>query len=197
MSLSYGDLKKGVLFVLEGQPYEVLEGQFLRMQQRKAVMQTKIRNLMTGKIIDRNWQASDEFEEAEVERKTAMFIYVKPNRQAGGIDEYWFNEKGNPANRFSISAELLGEGRHFLKTNVEVAALEFRGKVIKVSLPVKMDFEVTEAPPSVKGNTAQGGNKSVTIDGGAKVNVPVFINAGDIIKINTETGEYVERVEKK
>lgn len=188
--LSYTDLKKGILFVLDGEPYEVLDSHFLRMQQRKAVMQTKIRNLITGKIVDRNWQASDEFEEAEVEKKQAIFIYS--NR-----GEFWFHEENNPKNRFSAKEELLGENAKFLKPNTKVTAVFFNNRIIKIYLPVKMDFKVIEAPPSIKGNTAQGGTKMVTIEGGAKISVPLFVDVGDIIRINTETGEYVERVGKK
>lgn len=208
--LSYTDLKKGIIFVMDGQPYEVLESSFLRMQQRKAVMQTKIRNLITGKVLDRNFQPSDEFEEAEVEKKPAVFIYKKPGRGApastrvgssaqGGqaADEYWFHEKGNPANRFMLPAEALGAQVQFFKPNTEVTTVVFGDKVISVKLPIKMDFEVIEAPPSVRGATAAGGTKQVVIEGGAKINVPFFVNEGDIIRINTETGEYVERVEKK
>lgn len=188
--LAYTDLKKGVLFVLDGDPYEVLEANFLRMQQRKAVVQTKIRNLATGKILDRNWQASDNFEEAEVERRSAVFIYA--NR-----GEYWFTEEGNPKARFSLSADVIGGQAQFLKPDTKVDTWIFNDKVIKVAVPIKMEFKVIEAPPSTKGNTAQGGNKSVTIEGGAKVNVPLFIDQDEMIRVNTQTGEYVERVEKR
>jgi elongation factor P len=187
--LSYTELKKGALFVLDGDPYEVIESGFLRMQQRKAVVQTKIRNLVTGKILDRNWQASDYFEEAEIEKKDVLFLY-------GHRGEYWFSEPGNPKNRYSLKEELIGGGVKFLKPNTTVQTVWFNGKIIKVTLPVKMEFKVTEAPPAIKGNTAQGGSKQVTIEGGATVTAPLFINEGDIIKINTETGEYVERVNK-
>src|SRR5260221_3281197 len=98
--LAYTELKKGTLFIYEGAPYEVLEAHFLRMQQRKAVVQTKIRNLITGKILDRNWQASDNFEEAEIERKNANFIYSHRG-------EYWFTEGGNAKNRFLLTEEVL------------------------------------------------------------------------------------------
>ncbi len=185
--LSYTDLTKGVLFILDGAPYEVLETHFLRMQQRKAVVQTKIRNLITGKILDRNYQASDTFEEAEIERKQALFIYENKG-------EYWFTEEGNPKNRFSLSAEVMGERGKFLKPNTKVSTTLFDDKVIKVEIPIKMDFKVVEAPPAIRGNTAQGGTKQVVLEGGAKVNAPLFINEGDMIRINTETGEYTERV---
>src|SRR3989344_1241800 len=187
--LAYTDLKKGTLFILDGAPYEVLEMHFLRMQQRKAVVQTRIKNLITGKLLDRNFQGSDSFEEAEIQRKPAMFIYWHR-------DEYWFTEEGNPKNRFSLSADAISDSRIFLKPNTKVETVIFKEKVIKVTLPVKMDFKVIEAPPSIKGNTAQGGDKVVTIEGGAKISTPLFINEGDIIKINTETGNYVERVDK-
>ncbi len=187
MTLSYTDLTKGVLFIMDGSPYEVVDMHFLRMQQRKAVVQTRIRNLITGKLLDRNFQASDSFEEAEVERKTANFIYESKG-------EYWFHEEGNPKNRFSLKSEIMGEQGRFLKPNTKVTTIVFQGKVIQVEIPVKMEFKVTEAPPAIKGNTAQGGSKQVTIEGGAKINVPLFVNEDDLIRINTQTGEYVERV---
>lgn len=188
--LSYTGLTKGILFILDGDPYEVLESHFLRMQQRKAVVQTKIRNLITGKILDRNFQPSDSFEEAEIEKKSANFIYAHR-------DQYWFTEEGNPKNRFSLPPEAIGNPRLFLKPNTKVATVLFKDKIIKVSLPIKMDFNVTEAPPAIKGNTAQGGTKLITIEGGTKISAPLFVNEGDVVRINTETGDYVERVEKK
>ncbi|HUC01665.1 MAG TPA: elongation factor P [Candidatus Paceibacterota bacterium] len=187
MALAYTDLTKGVLFIMDGAPYEVVETHFLRMQQRKAVVQTKIRNLITGKLLDRNFQASDNFEEAEVERKYAMFIYESKG-------QYWFHEEGNPKNRFALDADVVGGQGRFLKPNTKVTTMVFEGKVIQVEIPVKMEFKVTEAPPSIKGNTAQGGTKTVTIEGGAKINAPLFINEGDMIRVNTQTGDYVERV---
>jgi elongation factor P len=187
MALAYTDLTKGVLFIMDGAPYEVIETHFLRMQQRKAVVQTKIRNLITGKLLDRNFQASDSFEEAEIEKKNAIFIY-----QSKG--EYWFHKEGNPKERFVLKADLVGTQGQFLMPNTKVSTTIFEDEVIKVEIPVKMEFKVVEAPPAIKGNTAQGGTKVVTIEGGAKVSAPLFINEGDTIRINTQTGDYVERV---
>lgn len=187
--LSYSELTKGTLFILEGQPYEVLEMNFLRMQQRKATVNTKIRNLITGKILERNWQASDNFEEAEIERKNSKFLYA--NR-----GEYWFCAENDPKDRFSLTEEVIGDSSKFLKANTPVVATVFKEKVIKITMPIKMDFKVVEAPPSIKGNTAQGGNKVVTLEGGATLAVPLFINQDDVVRVNTETGEYVERVDK-
>ena len=172
---------------MDGSPYEVIETHFLRMQQRKAVVQTRIRNLITGKLLDRNFQASDSFEEAEIEKKNAIFIYESKG-------EYWFHKDGNPKERFVIDANTVGTQGQFLMPNTKVSTTIFEEKVIKVEIPVKMEFKVTEAPPAIKGNTAQGGTKVVTIEGGAKVSAPLFINEGDTIRINTQTGDYVERV---
>lgn len=187
MSLAYTELVKGTLFIMDGAPYEVVDMHFLRMQQRKATVQTRIRNLITGKLLDRNFQASDSFEEAEIERKNAMFIYAAKG-------EYWFHTEGDPKARFSLAAELVGDQGQFLKPNTKVQTMIFNEKVIKVEIPIKMDFKVIEAPPAIRGNTSQGGTKVVTVEGGAKVNVPLFINEGETIRINTTTGDYVERV---
>ncbi len=187
--LSYTDLRKGVLFIMEKDPWEVLESSFLRMQQRKAVVQTKIKNLVTGKIVDRNFQPSDQFEEAEVEKKEAVFIYL--NR-----GQAWFHDAKNPGARFSLAEETAEEGVKFLKQGMLVTTLVFDEKVIGMRLPVKVELKVTEAPPAIKGNTAQGGNKNVTLETGAKISVPLFVNEGDVVRVNTETGEYTERVEK-
>jgi elongation factor P len=187
MALAYTDLTKGVLFIMDGAPYEVLESHFLRMQQRKAVVQTRIRNLITGKLLDRNFQASDNFEEAEIDRGSAIFIYASRG-------EYWFHEEGNPKNRFSLTEDFMGTQGKFLKPNTKVSTWTFNGKIIKVEIPIKMEFKVIEAPPSIKGNTAQGGTKTVVVEGGVNVNAPLFINEGDMIRVNTETGQYVERV---
>jgi elongation factor P len=187
MALAYTDLTKGVLFIMDGAPYEVLETHFLRMQQRKAVVQTRIRNLITGKLLDRNFQASDSFEEADIEKKLAIFIYLSKG-------EYWFHTENNPKDRFALQVDVVGEQGQFLKPNTRVQTMIFEEKVIQIEIPVKMDFLVVEAPPSVKGNTAQGGNKVVTIEGGARIAAPLFVNEGDTIRVNTQTATYVERV---
>ncbi|HUX35920.1 MAG TPA: elongation factor P [Candidatus Paceibacterota bacterium] len=192
--LSYTELKKGIIFSMDSQPYEVLESNFLRMQQRKAVVQAKIRNLATGKVLDRNFQPSDKLEEIELEKKSAVFIYQRS--LPDGRQEFWFHEEGNPKNRFSLPVEIVGTAANFLKPNTVINSVSFNDKVIKVTMPIKMDLKVTEAPPSIKGNTAQGGTKVVALETGAKISVPLFINTDDIIRVNTDTGEYVERVEK-
>jgi len=189
MSLGVNELKPKTFFIFEGQPYEVLETHHLKMQQRRPVVQTRMRNLLNGKMLERNFAQSDIFEEADIERKEVKFLY---NHR----EEYWFADPANSAQRFKLEKEIIGDKYKFLKANTLLEAVTFDGKIITIELPIKMDFKVVEAPPAIRGDTAQGGVKSVTLETGATVNVPLFIDEGDIIRLNTETGEYVERMEK-
>ncbi len=187
--LSYTDLKKGIIFLKDGDPYEVLEASFSRMQQRKAVVNTKIRNITTGKTYDVTLQASDSFEEAEIERNPLVFLY-------GHRDEYVFIDPQNKKNRYTLAKNALGEKIKWLKPNTEVAAVFFGEKLLNITLPIKMDLKVTEAPPGVQGDRSNSGNKSITLETGATIQAPLFINTDDIVRVNTETGEYAERVQK-
>ncbi len=187
--LTYNDLRKGTIFVLDGEPYEVLEYAFLRMQQRKPVAKTKILNLLNGKIVERNFHQNETFEEAEIDKEPIKYIY---NHR----DEYWFTAKNDPAKRFSLTETLLGSKAKFLKPNSEVVAFKFGDKIMKIDIPIKMDLKIKETQPGIKGDTAQGGSKPAILETGAKVTVPLFVNIGDTVRINTETGDYVERVEK-
>ena len=198
--LSINDLKRGVIIVIDGSPYVVSEVKHLHMGRGGSSVQTKIKNLQTSQLFSRNFKPADSFEEAETEKIKSRFLYESK-------EIYWFNEIGNPKNRFSFKKEELGdECVNFLKANLEVIALKFSAeggsasggndKFINIELPVKIDFKVVEAPPSIRGDTAQGGNKPVVIETGAKILVPLFIEEGDIIRINTQTGEYAERIEK-
>lgn len=189
MSISVNELKPKTLFILDGQPYEVLESNHLKMQQRRPVVQTRMRNLINGKVLEHNFAQSDVFEEADIEKRSVKFLYSHR-------EEYWFSEEKTPSKRFSLTTEIIGEATKFLKADTIVEAVFFEGKVININLPIKMDFKVVEAPPAIKGNTAQGGVKPVKIETGTLVNSPLFIEEGDIIRINTETGQYVERVSK-
>lgn len=193
MALSINDVKRGTFLLLDGDPYVVYSFKHLHMGRGGAVLQTKIRNLKTGVILDRNFRAGDSFKEAEIHKMQAKFIYERRG-------EYWFHEASKPANRFFIRTEALEEKAFLLKPEMEVTALKHikddQEEIINVELPIKADYKVLESPPGLRGNTAQGGTKTVVIEGGAKVNVPLFIEEGDIIRINTETGEYAERMNK-
>lgn len=199
--LNYNDLRPGVIFILDSEPYQVLEYSFLRMQQRKPVVQTKIKNLINGKVLDRNFHQNETFEEAEIQKEKVKFVFAHRDN-CGAItvkrfDKFVFCYENNPPKRFELSAEQIGESAKFLKPNSVIEAQIFGDQIVNIVLPIKMDFEVIEAPPSIKGNTASGGNKAVTIETGAKINAPLFIEIGDIIRINTQTGEYSERIKKR
>jgi elongation factor P len=185
--LNYNELKPGTIFILDGEPYEVLEFDFMRMQQRKPVAQTKIRNLITGKTLNRNFQHTDSFQEAEIDYKKVKFLYSHR-------DKFVFCEIKNPSARFELTTEAVGEKAKFFKPSSEVEVVDFKGKIIAINLPIKMQFKVIEAPPSIKGNTAQGGNKAVKIETGAMINAPLFVEEGNIIEVNTESGLYTGRV---
>jgi len=187
--LSYNELKPGILIVLDGQPFEVVDSEFLRMQQRKPVMKTKIKSLISGAVVERAFQPSDELEEAEIEKLKVEFLYSHR-------DEFWFCETDNSKNRFILKQEVIDGLEKFLKPNMEISAIKFGDKIINIELPIKVDYKVVEAPPAIRGDTAQGGTKVIILETGAKISAPLFINEGDIIKVNTQTAAYVERVEK-
>jgi elongation factor P len=170
-------------------PYQILEVNHLHVGRGGSSIQTKIKNLKTGQVLARNFKPSDMFEEADIEKKKVVYLY---NHR----EEYWFSEEGNSKNRFLLKKEILGDTINFLKPNTSVEALKFEGEVLTITLPIKMDLKVIETPPGVRGNTAQGGTKTATVETGAQISVPLFINEGDIVRINTQTGEYAERVEK-
>lgn len=190
MALGVNDLGPKTYIIFEGQPCVVLETHHLKMQQRRPVVQTRFRNLLTGKNLERNFAQSDTFEEADIKKNQVKFLYATRG-------QYWFADPNDPSKRFQLGEDILGEQTKFLKPNTILEAITWDEKVINVALPIKMQFKVTEAPPSTKGNTAQGGTKQVKLDSGATINAPLFINEGDEIIINTETGDYVERAEKK
>ncbi len=186
--LTINDLKNGQFIILEGSPFEVLSVRHSHLGRGGANVQAKLRDLRTGKVFDRNFKPADKFEEVEIEKIKTQFIYSHR-------DEFWFAEISNPKNRFSLPLGIIGDYKDFLKSNLEITALKFEDEIINIELPIKVDYKVIEAPPGIKGDTAQGGTKSAVIETGAKVLVPLFVKEGDIIKINTQTGEYVERVE--
>jgi elongation factor P len=153
------------------------------------VNQTKLRNLLSGKVLEISFHQSETVPEADIGSMNATYLYT--NR-----GESWFCEERNPKNRFSFPEDAVADKVKWLKTNSPVEMMTYKEKPATVKIPVKMDLAVTEAPPTIKGDTATGGNKQVVLETGATVNTPLFINVGDILRINTETGEYVERVEK-
>ncbi len=198
--LSYFDLRKGTRFILEGQPYEVLEFQQMYKAQDMVVAKTKLRNLITGRVHEKNFHQGDTFEEAELEKIEIKFLYSHPDRKSSisngaSRGKFCFSEIQNSAKRFELEEEQIGEWTKFLKLNQTLTGIKFQDKFINIVLPIKIQLKVAEAPPGIKGDRAQGGTKTVTLETGANINVPLFVEQGDIVEVNTETGEYVRRVE--
>lgn len=187
--LAYNEILSKCIINYNNEPYEVLSAHIFRMQQRKPVNQTKLRHLVTGKVVEISFHQNETVTEADIERMQAQYLYTNRN-------ESWFAEQGNPKNRFSFPADAVHDKVQWLMPNSTVEVLTYEEKPITVTIPVKVDLEVKDAPPAVKGNTVSGGNKQAELATGAKINVPLFINPGDIVRINTDTRDYVERVEK-
>jgi len=187
--LSYNEILSKCIITYNGEPYEVLSSHIFRMQQRKPVNQTKLRHLVSGKVTEISFHQNESAEEADVGKMQAQYLYT--NR-----GESWFAEEGKASNRFKFDENVVHDQVQWLAPNSSVEVLTIDDKPMTIKIPVKVDLKVTEAPPSVKGNTATGGNKLVTLSTGAKVDVPLFINEGDVVRINTDTGEYVERADK-
>lgn len=189
--LEYNEIKEGKVIIYNNEPCLVLEAHVARTQQRKPQNHTKLKNIITGRTYNETFQGSDTVSEADIEKREVKFLYA--NR-----GEFWFSDPEDPKNRFKLDEKVIGTSIKFLKDNTVVTALVFDNdgeeETIGIKLPIKMDFLIKDAPPAIKGNTASGGNKPVTLENGAVVNVPLFIEAGETIRVNTETGEYYERV---
>jgi elongation factor P len=192
-TLDYDEIKQRKNIIVDGMPYEILESHVARTQKRKPQNQVRMRNLLNGKVVPGTFHASDTAEEAEISKREALFLFANKG-------EYWFCDPQDRAKRFEINADILGDQTKYLKDNtivdIKIFDYEDEEKIIGVTLPVKMTFVVKEAPPAIKGNTASGGGKLVTIETGAQVTTPFFIEVGEKIIVNTDTGEYVERAPK-
>jgi len=191
--LEYSDIRERKIIIYEDEPCEVMENHVARTQQRKPQNQVKLKSLLSGRTWNTVFHASDKAEEAEISKKDVKFLYSTKN-------EYWFCDPSDPKDRFKIDEKIIGETAKFLKTNENVTALIWDNdggeQIIKISLPIKMEFLIKEAPPSIRGNTANGGGKLAVLENGVKISVPFFVEVGDKVVVNTETGEYVERVSK-
>ena len=188
-TLGISDLRAGSLYVSEGDPWEVVEAQHVMLGRGSGHLDTKVRNLRTGNVLSKKFKQADKFEEAEVALEMAEFVYANKGKVT-------FRNPENPSIREEIDEERISEKVGFLTEGLQIQLIRFEGDVLGVKLPPKLDFRVTEADPWIKGDTAQGGTKSVTVETGMVVKAPPFIEVGDIIKINTETGQYTERVSK-
>lgn len=195
--LDYNQIRERRYIELDDSVYEVISSQVSRKQARKPVNQTKLKNLITGSVTERSFSNSEKVNEADISREKYTFLFKKDNRQTGEV-EYWFSPSENLKERFMVAENILGDSIKYMKERSESDAIIWTDKddndrIIGFKLSIKVELEVTEAPPNIKGNTASGGDKKVILETGLVVSTPLFIETGDILRINTESGEYVER----
>ncbi|KKQ33100.1 MAG: Elongation factor P [Candidatus Nomurabacteria bacterium GW2011_GWA1_37_20] len=190
--LEYNEIREKKIIIYDGEPCEVVESHVARTQQRKPQNQVKLKTLISGKTINATFHVSESADEADIIKRPITFLYHNKG-------EYWFCDPEDKSKRFKLDATLIGASVKFLKQNSNVEALVWENEdeteqIIKVTLPIKINFKVKEAPPAIRGDTSKSGMKIITLENGATLNAPMFISEGNTISVNTETGEYVERV---
>lgn len=182
---SLNSIKIGLNILVDNEPYQVLEASFMRTAQRKPVMRTKLRHLITGRVLEQSFKPGDKVEEADMARIRANFLYAD-EAQCHFMNQETFEQ-------FDFPKTALGDNLGYLKEGLEINILNFNGNPIAVELPKKVTLKVVETPPGVKGDTATGGSKQAKLETGIMINVPLFIKNEEMIIVNTETGDYVER----
>ena len=186
--LDYTDIKAGVFFKMNGVVYETLESSFSKKSRQKGSNQVRIKNLSTGAVTSKTLHTSDTVEDVDLEKKDFIFIYRRG-------EEAVVHALDDKSNRITININSI-PGVNFLPADTKITGLMYDDEVLTIRVPIRVNLKVKEAPPNIKGNTAQGGSKHVTVETGEVVSTPLFIETGDIIAIKTETGEYMERVQK-
>lgn len=185
-TITTSDFKKGVALLWKNEPYIIANFQKVNPGKGTAFTRTKIKNCKTGKVLEITFKSGEQIETADLMRKKAQFLYEDPN-------SYNFMEQ-DTYEQVNINKEIVGEQGKYLKEDLEVYILYYNGNPISIDLPPKINYKVTEAPEAVKGDTSTTATKYITLENGLKITAPLFIKEGDNIKVNTETGEYVERV---
>lgn len=181
--LTLSDIKIGRLILLDGQPHRVLSSEHSKMGRMGAVLRTKLVNLVTGAMFDKTFQGADKVDEATIAHRKAQYLYRDGDNFAFmDLESY---------EQFELGKNMVGDAVRYLTDGMEVSLAFFGESPIALELPIKVELIVTDAPPSVKGNTASGGDKVVTVQTGATFTTPLFIEIGDTIIVNTERGDYV------
>lgn len=183
--LSMNEIKVGKVIEINNEPYIVIKTDHHKMGRGGAVLKTKLKNLISANVLEKTFQGNDKAEEANIERKKANYMY-KDENEAHFMDNTDFEQ-------FSLPLDQIGDKQKFLKEDTDVDVLYFSNKPVSIDLPIKMKLLVTSAPPGVKGNSAGNVNKQIELETGTTINAPMFINEGDVIIVNTDTEEYVER----
>ncbi len=184
--LTMNEIRKGAVIIFESEPYVVTSAQFLRKQQRRPVMKTILKHLKTGRTKEHSFQQADRVNEATIERRVAQYLYKTPAGKRAYMDMTTYEQ-------FELGEETSSDSDQFLLEGQEVQIMLFDSRPVSVDLPIKLARKVIEAPPGVRGDTSTNVTKDAMIEGNIKVKVPLFINEGDTIKIDTRTGDYVER----
>jgi len=184
--LNANELRKGATFLLDGELFEVLEYQHYKPGRGNAIIRTKIRNMRTGSIIPRNFLDGHRFEEAVVERTGAQYLYSD--------GEYHHFMDAETFDQLAVPADLVGEQARFLTDGMEVELTIYGSEVLGVALPSTVELEIVDAEMAVAGDTATGASKLVECTTGLKVQVPLFVQVGDVIRVDTRSGEYITRV---
>ena len=187
MTLSYGELKKGMPIALEGEPYAVVDYERTKMQKRAPVMRIRFRSLRTGRVVDRTFNGFDvKFTVADVERRKAEYIY-----QDGDLYYFMDNETFE---QFPLIGDRIADSLPYLIEQTAVDLVLYQDEPISIEIPLNVDLKVTDTDPGFKGDTATGGSKPATVETGLVVQVPLFIDVGETIRVDTRTGEYAGRV---
>ena len=180
-----GDFKNGVSFEMDGNVLQVLEFQHVKPGKGAAFVRTKLRNVITGAVVEKTFNPTDKFENAYVERKDMQYLYSDG-------DLYYFMDM-ETYEQLPIGADKLSDNFKFVKENMMCKIISYKGNVFGVEPPMFVELEVTDTEPGFKGDTATGASKPATLETGAQIKVPLFINIGDMLRIDTRTGEYLER----
>jgi len=182
------DLRKGLKIVIDGTPYIVTDFQFSKPGKGQALYRCKLKNMITGYTIDRTYRSGEKFEPANLDEVQMQFLYKDG-------DGFHFMDT-QKYEQVALTEEQVGEAKNFLKENMEVTVLFFDSTPIDITLPIFVELQVTKSDPGVRGDTATGATKPATLETGYVIQVPLFIEEGDVLKIDTRTGEYVERVKR-
>lgn len=183
--ISAGDFRNGATFEMDGQIYQVVEFQHVKPGKGSAFVRTKYKNLKTGSVVERSFNPSEKFEQVRLERADMSYIYKD------GELYYFMNTE--TYEQLPIHQDLLGDSLRFLKEGMVVHIVTYKGEILLVELPISVELEVIQSEPAVRGDTAQSAMKTVVIETGAEVKVPMFIETGDVIRIDTRSGDYLER----
>lgn len=186
MAISTADFKNGKAIMIDGKPYTIIEFQHVKPGKGGAFVRTKVRDIRSGRVNDITFRAGEKFDEIRMETREMQFLYADS-------DEYHFMNTES-YEQLALSADIVGDTAKWLKEN-DIASLQYAGEeLIGVEPPMFVELEVSDTEPGFKGDTVQGGNKPATLETGAIIQVPMFVNVGDVLKIDTRDGRYITRV---